>query len=351
MARRNRKRNRSAAAKPARSKPDADAVRPPTSDCVAVLVAPEDAAETIETSGTTDTTETIDTAVVPDAAVNEVGHNSVMAAIAANADLLQQLIGRIDGLQPRESIPPADPSPFSDERIGDATRPTNDRRDQEIAALTFQVDELTQQNHELASRIADDSVRETVASNGESRETLSWDERKAIILQQMNDDSFDADAFVSELTPDVASEKSDPVTMLRDLVENLRRRDEEIDRQRDELRELRGLLQHQSETREGGVAIGAAAIAGMIDQDELVRNERERLTELQAEWEDKFRQSEIEASLERAKLSRERQEVARKINELDEQLEHIRREDQVNQETGSSGTSRRWLAKLGLADD
>ena len=131
---------------------------------------------------------------------------------------------------------------------------------------------------------------------------------------------------------------------------SLKRRDAELSRRDDEIRELRCLLQQQSETRECGVAIGAAAIAQMIDADELVQEERQRLQLLQAEWEEKFRQGEIEASLERAKLSRERQQLAVKQTELEEQLEHLRRESRQDQEVGSA-SSRRWLVKLGLTEN
>ena len=75
----------------------------------------------------------------------------------------------------------------------------------------------------------------------------------------------------------------------------------------------------------------------------------ERLQQLQDEWEDKFRQTEIEASLERAKLSRERQELANKMSEIEEQLSHAKREAR-HHATNEEGPSRRWLAKLGLAD-
>ena len=80
-----------------------------------------------------------------------------------------------------------------------------------------------------------------------------------------------------------------------------------------------------------------------------VREERERLQQMQEEWEEKFRQAEIEASLERAKLSRERQEVASKMADLEEQLAHAKR-DSRHSASDDDGTSRRWLAKLGLAD-
>ena len=106
----------------------------------------------------------------------------------------------------------------------------------------------------------------------------------------------------------------------------LDRRDEELKERSQQIRELQSLLDQQSETRDGGIAIGAAAITQMFDADELVRDERERLQQMQEEWEDKFRQAEIEASLERAKLSRERQELAKKMSELEEQLAHAKRE-------------------------
>ena len=122
----------------------------------------------------------------------------------------------------------------------------------------------------------------------------------------------------------------------------------ELERRDEEIHELRSLLEEQSGTRGDGVAVGAAAIAEMLDADELVQQERERLQALQQQWEEKFRESEIEASLERAKLSRERLELARKNSELEERLEHLRREARQAEETGPS--SRRWLAKLGLAD-
>ena len=88
----------------------------------------------------------------------------------------------------------------------------------------------------------------------------------------------------------------------------------------------------------------------MLDSDELVQQERERLQMLQAEWQEKFRQGEIEASLERAKLSRERQELAKKQDELQERLERNQREARQAQgkKGSSSASSGRWLAKLGL---
>ena len=54
------------------------------------------------------------------------------------------------------------------------------------------------------------------------------------------------------------------------------------------------------------MAVGASAIAELLNTDELIRVERENLTRLQEELQQKLRQAEIEVSLERARLSRER---------------------------------------------
>ena len=129
----------------------------------------------------------------------------------------------------------------------------------------------------------------------------------------------------------------------------LTRLQQQNERYENEIGELNHLLENRPQTGAGGMAIGAAAIAEMIDADELIQEERQRLQTLQSQWEEKFRQAEIDASLERAKLSRERQEVANKMADLDERLDRIRR-DAVQTQSGE-GHSRKWLAKLGLAGD
>ena len=176
----------------------------------------------------------------------------------------------------------------------------------------------------------------------------------------MESDTFDTEAFVSGLQSSnkIQSQHSadglvlDPVAYIEQLCTELDRRNNELKSKNQEIGELHCLLEHQGGAREGGLAVGAAAIAQMMDNDELVSEERERLKQLQAEWEEKFRKGEIEASLERAKLSRERQELAKREAELEEQLEHMKRELRLVNESSNSGSSssRRWLQKLGLGE-
>ncbi|MEM6689868.1 MAG: hypothetical protein AAF664_10600 [Planctomycetota bacterium] len=131
----------------------------------------------------------------------------------------------------------------------------------------------------------------------------------------------------------------DEVTSLRNERQSLK----------DEIEELQMLLSSGSRNNGDGTASGAMAIAGMLEMDELVMQERERLEELQEQWEEKFRRSEIEASIERANLSRERKEVAEMKSKLEIELEQFKREERTEAELGPQA-KRRWLAKLGLGD-
>ncbi|WP_236621033.1 hypothetical protein [Rhodopirellula sallentina] len=227
-------------------------------------------------------------------------------------------------------------------------------------------EELRHQNEMLAAQVAESNVSQTVKASSGNDDSLSWEERKALIMRQMEEDTFDADEFVSSLSSNgggkavvAASEgvgdaaEPEPLPTPQEFVESLVERAERAERsllKRDEeIGELRMLLENQSGTRDDGTAIGAAAIASMIDSDELVMEERERLQQLKNDWEDKFRQAEIEASLERAKLSRERQELAKRAQELEERLEELQREKRDN--AAPAKTGRRWLAELGLVGD
>ncbi len=212
----------------------------------------------------------------------------------------------------------------------------------QVHDLESQIAELEKQNDELTGQVNRSRMQAAVASTEASNETLSWAERKQLILDQMEAETFDADDFVASLD----ANSGDPTLKADDPVEYVNRLCEELARREEEIRELQHLLEQQSETSRQGVSIGAAGIASMLDSDELVREERERLQILQDEWEEKFRQAEIDASLERAKLSRERRELAAKQSEVEAELERLRLQAQREREKESP---RKWLSQLGLA--
>lgn len=134
-------------------------------------------------------------------------------------------------------------------------------------------------------------------------------------------------------------------------IENtIRITDDIVARKDREIEELKQVLSQQSDNL-GSVAVGAAAVEEMFNQDELIRQERERLQQAQVEWREKLRQAEVDISLERARIARERVE-------LEEKLQAIAAERAQNQQPGSGQShdkggkpSRgRWLERLGLKD-
>lgn len=115
-----------------------------------------------------------------------------------------------------------------------------------------------------------------------------------------------------------------------------------------EIAELRKTLESQSEAV-GDVAVGAAAIAEMVDKDEIIQQEREQLVQLKEQWREKLRQAEIEISVERAKMARQRAEIEDRQQTLDSsEVRHEANGANRSPETKSSGG--RWLARLGLKD-
>ena len=286
-----------------------------------------------------------------DDAIND---QSVIEAIRANTDLLHALMSEMTDVRTLVATDDrgssSDTQPQEDGQESEAEQQIENlqnecqRLQELIRQLSTEKSELRSQNDELAARIAASKVHDTASADAaEASEVFSWEERKRLILMQMEEDSFDADHFAASLSIEIESGRETPATFIERLRLEIETRDQEI-------AELRNLLAQQAEARSDGIAIGASAIADMLDSDELIAQERAKLQQLQADWEEKFREGEIEASLERAKLSRERQEVMAKKQELQLQLEQLQREYRQESASGSS-TPRRWLAKLGLAED
>jgi hypothetical protein len=221
--------------------------------------------------------------------------------------------------------------------------------------LSERCDELKIQNEALNASRPVSSVRHQIEKL--EADALSWEDRKAIILRQMESDSFDADSFVMTIADekieqsDQDSVLEDPIGFVQSLLEKVDRLNDENQQQRSEVKQLQHMLEERPPILAGSdsVAVGAVALMSLLDDNELVKEERLRLQELQATWEEQFRKIEIETSLERAKLSRERQELANRLAEAENEVEHLRRSCRTEIETG--GASRKWLAKLGIGAD
>ncbi|MEZ6069028.1 MAG: hypothetical protein R3C10_01900 [Pirellulales bacterium] len=166
---------------------------------------------------------------------------------------------------------------------------------------------------------------------------LDWEAQKRKLLASL-DSEFDAgDAAHQETRLSIEStiEQTDMVVAAKER----------------EIEELKRLLDDQS-SNIGQVAVGANALAELLDTDEIIQRERENLTALQCQWEDKLRKAEIDLSMERAKIARERTEIEEKLRTIERQQAEMaaarpQRQDVKPGERPSR--SSKWFNALGLS--
>jgi 7-keto-8-aminopelargonate synthetase-like enzyme len=127
--------------------------------------------------------------------------------------------------------------------------------------------------------------------------------------------------------------------------EAIRRTDAVVAAKNQEIEKLQSLLQEQSASV-GSMAVGAAAVAEVLDKDEVIRQERQNLQALQEEWRDKLRHAEVEISVQRAKLARHQAELEERARLIEEQSRGVSLEEpEERKEKPSRGN---WLRRLGL---
>ena len=66
---------------------------------------------------------------------------------------------------------------------------------EKVSELESQVSDLQQRNDELTAQATSANIQAVVASTEATHETLSWADRKQLILQQMEAETFDAEEF------------------------------------------------------------------------------------------------------------------------------------------------------------
>ena len=174
---------------------------------------------------------------------------SVIKAVRCNTDLLHALLEELTNVRTLVELGDGDSGESDSLQLGadelamEAWQ-TECRRLQEVVEQLESVNvELHSQNDELAARIAASKVQESTPGDAvEASEMLSWEERKRLILMQMEEDSFDADQFAASLNAEIHSGRETPAAFIDRLRLEIENRDKEIV-------ELRNLLDQQAETR------------------------------------------------------------------------------------------------------
>jgi hypothetical protein len=198
------------------------------------------------------------------------------------------------------------------------------------------VREFKQRNAELTEQLAKNRTTGTPVSVHTSG-PMDWEARKQALLAQLESDYDDNDP----------QQKAEKLT----IQEAIQRTEEMLAAKNDEIVELQRLLTEQSGNI-GGVAIGAAAIAEMLDTDELIRQERESLRDMQEKLREQLRQAEIDISVERAKMARERAVLDEKMRQYEEfKQNNPNLPGDAADKSKKGGNRGRWLQRLGLKDE
>jgi chromosome segregation ATPase len=190
-------------------------------------------------------------------------------------------------------------------------------------------DELAEENRQLRHQIsALSTAAGRKAPTATSSDNLSWDERKKLLMQELDGETS------SVVNDDISIADPDALAHL------IQSSQIEIERRDREIEELKKLLTTQSNTISEGVNLEAER-SKVLDADEIIQQERSRLQTIQSELDEKLRKAEIDLSLERARLARDRQLVEERQQALKNQI--------AESDTNTPGVKKRnWLASLGL---
>jgi chromosome segregation ATPase len=168
------------------------------------------------------------------------------------------------------------------------------------------------------------------SSIGKKGGALDWEAEKKRIL--------------AALESDYSDDESEPERM--QIEEIIRKTDAVIAEKNNEIEELKMLLENQSNNL-GNVAVGAAALGEMFDQDAIIQEERENLKRIQNEWREKVKLAEVEISVERAKLARDKMQLDERNRQMEQHGVSASAEPAESKGKSSRG---KWLEKLGLKE-
>jgi chromosome segregation ATPase len=189
--------------------------------------------------------------------------------------------------------------------------------------------ELRQHNQTLTEKLE----QAAVTAGTQPSDTSDWESMKQRLLSELED----GDASTQHSQEEQTSLKNSMEIM-----------DEIVLEKDDEIRELQRMLSEQTAIHASAeVSHGPSA-----DDQEAVSNEPSDLQQLQSQWREKLGQAEVELATERAKISRDRNEIADQFAEL--QTERRRLEEfsasfsDPDLDSPKSKRVGRWFARLGL---
>jgi chromosome segregation ATPase len=222
---------------------------------------------------------------------------------------------------------------------GDSSQEVADLR-RRLEMATADCRDLKAKNSELQEQVGKGGSKSEGAAAGGA---MDWEAQKRRMLAQLESDFDDTD-------PAQKAGRMDLEAAMKLTDEAIAAKDKEVSDMRRELDELKGLLENQSSSI-GQFAVGASAFAELLDKDELVRSERESLHQMQENLREQLKKAEIDISMERAKIARERAEVDELLHALhQEKAQQVASAPPAGGDKGKKPARGRWLSRLGLSD-
>jgi hypothetical protein len=219
--------------------------------------------------------------------------------------------------------------------VGSSGGPEMDDLRRRFEMAVQDVRELKTKNADLAEQLSNAKHTTTATASAQVTGT-GWEALKLKLLSELETD-FDEDN---------PQQKADKLTVQG----AIKITDDVVTEKEREVAELRTLLDTQAQ-QVGEMAVGAAAVAQLLDTDELVRQERESLARLQESLREQLKQAEVNLSLERAKLARDRLELEERMRVME--MDKAQSPANAGDPTGDKGKpakGRKWLTRLGLGE-
>ena len=242
-----------------------------------------------------------------------------LVALRAERDALSERVEQL------ERQPDAQLDASSEQQLADLQR--------RFELAVEDVRELKTKNAQLEERLASAGPRPAAAAESGG---MDWASQKARLLASLEDAGGDQEDPVGrqervtiestiEMTDAIVAEKDSQIAELK---ARLAAGGDELSARDDEERNQK--------------------IAELVDADEIVAEHRQRVAQLEREMEGKLRAAELEISVERAKIARQKSE----LEDLRAELEAQRNTHFPNGTDPTPGVPRRrWLSKLGLSGE
>jgi hypothetical protein len=228
----------------------------------------------------------------------------------------------------------------AEQRLADAGEHEADAQDGDDQRHRFEMAveelrDLKRVNAELEAKLKSGGGAAATTSSG----GLDWEAQKQRMLASLEADDA---GEVDQHDEDAIAERESIEGTIRITDQIVNQKDAEIDALRLQLESLSA----HTETP------NSDAVSELLDGDDVIRKERDKLLQAQAEWREKIGKAEIEISLERAKIARERSAL--------EENERTYKSGQPSRSESDAPNAPepppekpprgRWLSRLGLKD-